>query len=100
MTAATPLPSPRIADAMARLPGWTFDADAGRLTKTYNFNHFREAISFLVRVAFEAERVQHHPEIHNVYRTVELSLSTHDAGDKVTQKDIDLALAIEKFNWV
>ncbi|MCC6681998.1 MAG: 4a-hydroxytetrahydrobiopterin dehydratase [Phycisphaeraceae bacterium] len=100
MTTATPLPSPRIADALADLPGWKFDADAGCLTKTYTFNHFREAISFLVRVAFEAERVQHHPEIHNVYRTVDLILCTHDAGNKVTQKDIDLALAIEKFNWV
>ena len=57
---------------------------------------FREAMSFLVRISFEAEQRNHHPEIYNVYKTVELALTTHDAGNKVTALDVELAAAIEE----
>jgi len=50
----------------------------------------------MVRVGFEAEKQAHHPEWFNVYNRVEISLSTHDAGGKVTEKDILLAKAIEQ----
>ncbi len=49
----------------------------------------------MVRIGLEAEKQVHHPELFNVYNTVKISLSTHDADDKVTQKDVDLAKAIE-----
>lgn len=80
------------------LPGWAADGDV--ITKTYTFGSFREAMSFMVRVAFEAEGRDHHPDWNNVYNRVTVRLSTHDAGDKVTVKDIDLAEAIERVAWV
>lgn len=98
--ATQPLSTQQIAEALKNLPGWTFDADGNKLTKRFDFEHFREAMSFLVRIAFEAEQRNHHPEVLNVYKTVRLSLNTHDAGGKVTQKDIDLAEAIEHLNWL
>jgi len=78
---------------LAELPGWTHDHH--RLTKTYTFGGFAEAISFIVRLAFEAETQNHHPDLHNVYNRVEIALSTHEAGDRVTERDIRLARAIE-----
>ncbi len=95
---AKPLSSEQITAALKDLPGWSRESD--KLARTFTFKHFREAMSFLVRVGFEAEAMNHHPEIFNVYRTVKLSLSTHDAGGKVTQKDVDLARAINHLSWV
>lgn len=83
-----------INEQIKELDGWTFAED--KISKEYTFSDFKEALSFLVRVGFEAEDQVHHPEIFNVYNTVRISLQTHDAGDKVTQKDIDLAQAIER----
>jgi len=52
-------------------------------------------VGFIVQVGLQAEKQVHHPQLFNVYNTVKISLNTHDAGDKVTQKDVDLAKAIE-----
>jgi len=52
-------------------------------------------MAFIVLIGFEAESANHHPELYNVYSTVRIALNTHDAGGKVTQKDVDLARAIE-----
>ena len=71
--------------------------ESDKLVKTYRFQGFREAMGFLLRVSYEAEQRDHHPEIYNCYDRVTLSLNTHDAGGKVTAKDFDLALAIEAF---
>ena len=87
-----------IATALTELPGWRHEGDA--LLKTFQLKSFREAMSFLVRLGFEAEARDHHPEIKNVYGRVEILLRTHDAGNKVTQADVDLARAIEAFSWV
>jgi 4a-hydroxytetrahydrobiopterin dehydratase len=57
-------------------------------------------MSFLVRLSFEAEQRDHHPEIFNVYDRVELTLRTHDAGDRITKADVELARAIDAFSWV
>lgn len=65
-----------------------------RLVKDFKFDTFREAQSFLNKVADLAESQNHHPQIEWTYNVVELSLSTHDAGDIVTNKDIKLAVAI------
>jgi len=97
---SAPLSEIQITAGLSDLPGWSYDASAQKITKTYQFAHFKEAMGFLVRVAFEAESLNHHPEIYNVYRTVTLSLNTHDADGKVTQKDMDLARAIKTFNWI
>jgi 4a-hydroxytetrahydrobiopterin dehydratase len=67
-----------------------------KLKRTFNFNDFIEAFSFMTKVAIIAEKMNHHPNWSNVYNTVSIELSTHDAGDVVTQKDKDLALAIDQ----
>ena len=65
------------------------------LYKKFSFKDFSEAFGFMTRVALEAEKMNHHPLWTNVYNTVELWLSTHDAGDVVTQKDHQLAKKID-----
>jgi len=94
---STRLSSAEIQTALAKLPGWSYADQA--LHKQFTFEHFREAISFIVRLSFEAEALNHHPELHNVYNRVELKLTTHDAGNQVTALDLELATAIENFNW-
>lgn len=96
--ARTPLDDAQIADALPGLPGWSHQE--GALRKTFRFQSHREAISFLVRLAFEHEERDHHAEIRNVYATVELVLRTHDAENRVTAADVELARAIESFSWV
>ncbi len=76
------------------LPGWSLEKD--RLTKLFEFKDFSEALGFIVRVGAAAEKLDHHPELFNVYSRVRLALYTHDAGNKVTKRDIDLARAIER----
>lgn len=90
---AEPLSNDQIAKELKNLPGWEHEDD--KVTKEYSFDNFRDAMSFINRIAFEAEEQVHHPEIFNVYNTVNISLSTHDAGGKVTEKDIKLAKTIE-----
>lgn len=71
-----------------------------QLKKTFKFKDFSEAFAFMMRVALIAEKMNHHPEWKNVYNTVEVSLSTHDAGNTVTDKDRKLAEAIDKLGKV
>ncbi len=66
------------------------------LYQKFKFNDFSEAFAFMTRVALAAEKMNHHPSWKNTYNTVEITLSTHDAGDVVTKKDRDLAKAIDK----
>jgi 4a-hydroxytetrahydrobiopterin dehydratase len=94
---AEPLTTDQITSVLADLSGWTFDDN--KLRKSFEFGTFREAVSFIVRLAFEAERMNHHPELMNVYNRVEIALTTHDAGDRVTEKDLLLARAIESIYW-
>ena len=72
-----PLTLEEITQACGRLAGWSFDRDA--LVKAYTFGSFREAFSFMTRVAFEAEELNHHPEWTNVYNRLVVRLNTHDA---------------------
>jgi 4a-hydroxytetrahydrobiopterin dehydratase len=65
------------------------------LHKKFKFENFREAFAFMTRVAFEAEKMDHHPKWTNTYNEVEIWLSTHDAGDIVTEKDRKLANKID-----
>ena len=90
---ATPLSQNEISEALKNLEGW--EQGEGKITKHFHFTDFSQALGFIVRVGIEAEKQFHHPALSNVYSTVWIELSTHDAGDKVTQKDIDLAKAIE-----
>lgn len=78
--------------ALGALDGWSYDGEA--LHKSYSFGSFMNAIAFVNRVAAKAERSDHHPEIRNVYTTVDLRLWTHSAGG-VTDKDLELARACD-----
>ena len=84
----------RIEESLAKLPGWTFAED--KLSREYRFANFTEAMGFINEMAFACEKANHHPELFNVYSRVEIGLTTHDAGNKVTQKDVDLAAELEK----
>ena len=66
-----------------------------QLYKKFEFKNFSEAFGFMTRVAIEAEKMNHHPLWTNVYNRVEFWLSTHDAGDIVTEKDHKLAAKID-----
>ena len=67
-----------------------------QLQRTFIFKDFVHAFAFMTRVAFIAEKMNHHPEWSNVWNKVSVSLSTHDAGNIITDKDRKLAEAIDK----
>lgn len=98
MTDRHPMTDDAVRSALADLPGWSHTD--GAISKTFVFTDFREAIGFVVRVAFDAEALNHHPELSNVYNRVTVRLTTHDAGNQVTPMDVALASAIEKFSWI
>jgi 4a-hydroxytetrahydrobiopterin dehydratase len=75
------------------LPLWELKTDY--LIKEFKFRNFVEAFSFMTAVAFEAEKMDHHPDWENVYNKVTIRLSTHDSGG-VTEKDLELAKKIER----
>ncbi len=66
-----------------------------KLTATFTFEDFAQAFAFMVEVAFHAEKHNHHPTWTNTYNTVDIELTTHDAGNTVTEKDKKLADTIE-----
>jgi 4a-hydroxytetrahydrobiopterin dehydratase len=68
-----------------------------KLVKHFSFKDFISAFSFLSKVALISEKLDHHPEIINVYNKVTIKLSTHDIGNKVSKKDYALAKAIDEF---
>jgi len=82
------------ASALRELPGWT-ERDAGAaIARTFTFRDFNEAFGFMSRVALVAEKCDHHPEWRNVYRTVDVVLTTHEAGG-ITMRDVELAKAMD-----
>jgi 4a-hydroxytetrahydrobiopterin dehydratase len=91
-----PLNKEEIDQVLCDLNGWGWRED--KLKKSFQFSDFKEAMGFILRISYEAEAADHHPEIFNSYSRVEIGLNTHDAGRKVTQKDIDLAKEIEKLS--
>lgn len=82
--------------ALARLKGWSEAPGRDAITKKFQFADFNQAFGFMARAALVAEKLDHHPEWFNVYKTVEVTLSTHDAGG-LTERDIKLAEAMDKF---
>ena len=81
--------------AIHELHGWTEVADRDAIRKSYHFGDFSEAWGFISRIALLAEKMDHHPELFNVYNRVEVILSTHDAGG-ISERDIRLAHAIDE----
>ena len=81
--------------ALRELHGWSEVADRDAIRKSFHFSDFSEAWAFLSRVALAAEKMDHHPEIFNVYNRVEIALSTHDSGG-LSERDIRLAHIIDE----
>ena len=79
---------------LKQLNGWEFRDN--KIRKTFHFRSFRDAMYFLIRLSYEAEEQNHHPEILNCYNQVEVFLNTHDANNKVTHKDFKLANLIDQ----
>ena len=80
--------------ALAKLTGWSEVKGRDAITKKFVFKDFSEAFGFMARAALVAEKLDHHPEWFNVYKTVEVTLSTHDAGG-LTELDVKLAQAMD-----
>lgn len=81
-------------DALAALPAWTLEAEGTVIARRFTFPDFPSAMAAMVRVAFEAEALGHHPDWANSYNRLEVRLTTHDAGG-LTEKDIALAKVFE-----
>ncbi len=81
--------------AMTRLSGWSEVSGRDAIAKKFVFKDFNQAFGFMTRAALVAEKMDHHPEWFNVYKTVEVTLSTHDAGG-LTDLDVKLAEAMDK----
>lgn len=88
-----PLTKDEIQKQLKDFSNWTFEDDAIHIS--LEFEDFKNAFTAMTRMAFEAEKHQHHPNWSNTYNTVNISLSTHDAGG-VTEKDFKLAKAFEE----
>lgn len=81
--------------ALQTLHGWSEVEDRDAIRKSYHFSDFSEAWGFLSRIALAAEKMDHHPEIFNVYNRVEIILSTHDV-DGLSERDVRLAQVIDE----
>ena len=84
-------------DEITRLldAGWTLSDDGDAITKTFEFKNFVQAFGWMTQAAIHAEKLNHHPEWSNVYKTVEVALTTHDA-DGLTELDAKLARIMDK----
>ncbi|AEE18242.1 4a-hydroxytetrahydrobiopterin dehydratase [Dokdonia sp. Hel_I_63] len=82
----------QINNRLEDFPDWEYDDNA--IHTTIEFENFREVFATMTRIAFECEKMDHHPTWTNTYNELEISLNTHDA-DGVTEKDFDLAAAID-----
>jgi 4a-hydroxytetrahydrobiopterin dehydratase len=81
--------------ALGKLSGWSETKDRDAISKKFVFEDFNAAFGFMTRAALVAEKLDHHPEWSNVYKTVEVTLSTHDAGG-LTELDVKLAEAMNQ----
>ena len=75
---------------------WT--EENNRLSREFTFRDFSEAFAFMTRVAMLAEKMNHHPTWSNTWNNVRIELTTHDAGNRVTNKDRELAKAIDQLS--
>jgi 4a-hydroxytetrahydrobiopterin dehydratase len=90
------LPMDEIAARLAELPEWQLTEDSAAISKRFTFRSFNAAFGFMTRVALLAERMDHHPEWTNRFRTVDVTLSTHDA-EGLTELDFELAERMDGF---
>ena len=82
-------------NALGKLKGWSEVSGRDAISKKFVFKDFNQAFGFMARAALVAEKMDHHPEWFNVYKTVDVTLSTHDAGG-VTELDVKLAAELDR----
>ncbi len=84
---------------LAEFSDWEYDPKRDAISRKFAFADFAEAFAFMTRVAIHAEKADHHPEWFNVYNKVDITLTTHDAGQNggLSQRDVDLARQIESY---
>jgi 4a-hydroxytetrahydrobiopterin dehydratase len=97
MTAGT-LTGADLAKALAEVTdrGWSHDSAKGAISKTFTFVDFSEAFGWMTRIAMVAEQMNHHPEWSNVYKSVDVTLTTHDV-DGLSTLDIAMASKMDRF---
>jgi 4a-hydroxytetrahydrobiopterin dehydratase len=83
-------------EALAEIAGWTLARDGAAISRTFTFRNFSEAFAFMTRCALAAEKMDHHPDWSNVYKTVDVTLNTHDAGG-LTALDFELAKKMDRY---
>ncbi len=93
MTKVAALNQNQVHEQVAKLSNWS--VKEGKLHAEFRFEDFVDAFAFMTKVALAAESAQHHPEWFNVYNRVSIDLVTHDAGDAISQNDIDMARKID-----
>lgn len=82
-----------IQNALGKLDGWA--VKEGKLHKTYKFKNFASALGWMVSVGVVADKMNHHPEWHNVYNRVTVNLSTHDLDNAISNLDLELAAKMD-----
>jgi 4a-hydroxytetrahydrobiopterin dehydratase len=95
MAKITPLAEAELAASLTELEGWS--VVNGKLRREFKFKNFIEAFAFMTRVALAAEAMDHHPEWCNVYGRVTIDLTTHEAGNAISRRDVELARKINGF---
>ena len=88
------LTNDEITEKLNGLTGWEFENDMIR--KSFHFKNFRDATAFILRISFEAEELNHHPELYNCYNRVEINLNTHVPEEKLLKKTL---LLLEQLIW-
>ena len=86
----------QIQAVLEELPDWRLAEERSAIFRQYKFKNFNEAFGFMTRAALIAEKMNHHPEWSNIYGSVNVTLTTHDASG-ITDLDIKLAKAMDKF---
>ncbi len=92
----TPLSQTERAELLPALDGWTMVEGRDAIRKRFRFGDFNAAFGWMARVALAADQMNHHPEWSNVYATVDVTLSTHEAGG-LTRRDVELAQRMNAF---
>lgn len=96
MTKIEKLDPQKLDEELNTLSGWKKLDDRDAIFKRFKFKNFNEAWGFMTRIAFLAEKMDHHPEWFNVYNRVDITLTTHDAGG-ISHRDIAMAAEIDQY---
>jgi 4a-hydroxytetrahydrobiopterin dehydratase len=94
---ATPLTDSQISEALTTLPGWERDGD--KIKKTFRVDTYMAGLAFACAVGTICEGMNHHPDLFIGWKRVEVGFSTHDAGNKISQMDIDAAAKVESLGY-